>query len=150
MSASYLPCGASCSSGLPGSGREPRLAQQPKLLPLLAGPSEGEVPDPDLFFLTRLPPEEDQRPETQTLEARKACLVRARRGNQMVFLVGKRHTVRTATPAWCQVTVRLNKQSQQLFLHPDQPWAIDNWGERNCLPLSWTLTMTPNPIQEDF
>ncbi|KAK2098281.1 hypothetical protein P7K49_023732 [Saguinus oedipus] len=44
----------------------------------------------------------------------------------MVFLVGKRQTVRTATPAWCQVTVRLNKQPQLLFLHPDQPRPVSS------------------------
>lgn len=54
-------------------------------------------------------------------------------GNQMVFLVGKRQTVRTATPAWCQVTVRLNKQPQQLFLHPDRPLVIDNLGSEKLL-----------------
>lgn len=51
----------------------------------------------------------------------------------MVFLVGKRQTVPTATPAWCQVTVRLNKQPQRLFLPPDRPLVIDNLGSEKLL-----------------
>lgn len=46
---------------------------------------------------------------------------------------GRRQTVRTATPAWCQVTVRLNKQPHQLFLHPDRPLVIDNLGSEKLL-----------------
>lgn len=59
---SYLPRGAARSSASP-AGREPRLSQQPKLLPLPAGQPGGDVADSDLFFLTRLRPEEDQRPD---------------------------------------------------------------------------------------
>lgn len=71
-------------------------------------------------------------------------------GNQTVLLVAKRQTVGSAaTPAWCQVTVRLNKQPQRLFLHPDQPRVIDNLGSENCLLISWTLTTIPASAQND-
>lgn len=62
----------------------------------------------------------------------------------MVLLVGKRQTALTATPAWCQVTVRLNKQPQQLFLHPDQPRVIDNLGNEKLLATELDPNHAPN------
>lgn len=92
--------------------------------------------DPDLLLFSQTcPPAENQCPEVaQTLGVHEVYLNRdPAGGNQMVFAVGKRQTVRTATPAWCQVTVRLNKQPQRLFLHPDRPLVIDNLGSAKLL-----------------
>lgn len=77
------------------------------------------------------PAEQSQWPEAATQGSpQKLTQTETGLGKPMVFLVGKRQTVPSAAaPAWCQVTVRLNKQPQRLFLHPDQPRVIDNLGE---------------------
>lgn len=154
----YLPIStcepAACSTGLPRIWRVPALPSCPNFFPLSQAAQRGE----ERGFNTRtacVPPsyplEQDQRPEAAS-RGRPRSLPKQRLawGNQMVFVVGKRQTVRSATPAWCQVTVRLNKQPQRLFLHPDQPRVIDNSGSENCLPISWPLTTIPASVQSDF
>lgn len=141
----YLPFStcvpAAGSTGLPRIWRVPGAAQLLKLLLISLATLPGEERKEGSTL--RLPAshpsyplEQNQWPEAARYgKARSLPKQRLAWGNQMVFLVGKRQTVCSVTPAWCQVTVRLNKQPQRLFLHPDQPRVIDNLGSENCLPV---------------
>lgn len=58
---SPLAAQASRGTGEPWLSQQPRSAQQPQLLLLVAGLPRDESPDPNFFSSTKLPPEEEQR-----------------------------------------------------------------------------------------